>query len=68
MSVITASTRSAVHITGQVAPFVADRPQYQHVEDGRFVPANEAARLECERWNQYADMINARTASRGTVQ
>ncbi len=39
-----------------------ERPQYRYAGDGRFLPANEAAREECRRWNHYAASWNARTA------
>lgn len=36
-------------------------PQYHHVGDGTFLPANEAAHEECRRWNAWAAQVNART-------
>jgi len=45
---------AAVH----VAP--DDCPQYSYVGEGRFLPANDAAREECRRFNAWADDINAR--------
>lgn len=40
----------------------ADQPQYTYAGGGRFLPANDAAHLECARWNAFADRVNARTA------
>jgi len=45
----------------------ADRPQYRHVGDGKFEPCNDAAWIECQRWNAYADAWNARTAGRNAL-
>jgi len=42
----------------------SDCPAYRYAGEGRFLPANDAARLECARWNAYADTMNARTAAR----
>ncbi len=36
-------------------------PQYRPTGDGRWLPANRAAREECAAWNEYASRINART-------
>jgi len=36
-------------------------PQYRPAGDGRFLPANRAAREECRRWNEYAEAWTART-------
>jgi hypothetical protein len=41
-----------------------DRPQYRYASDGRFLPANAAARAECERWNAWASEVNGRAARR----
>ena len=64
MRAIPTSPTTALHHVdaGPGATRPSDRPQYQHVGGGRFLPANEAAHEECRRWNQYADMVNARTA------
>lgn len=45
-------------------PGSGDRPHYRHVGGGRFLPANAAAWAEVERWNAWADEVNARTARR----
>lgn len=70
MSPITASTISPLrHVdAGAAAPCATDCPQYRYAGGGRFLPANDAAREECRRWNQYADGWNARTASRSISQ
>jgi len=64
MSALTTSTTTALHHVdaGPGATPTSDRPPYHHVGAGRFLPANDAAREECRRWNQYADLVNARTA------
>ena len=48
--------------SGQVP--AAERAAYVYVGNGKFEPANDAAREECRRWNAYADIWNARTANR----
>ncbi len=48
--------------SGQVP--AAERAAYVYVGNGKFEPANDAAREECRRWNAYADAWNARTATR----
>jgi len=48
--------------TMPAAPLAEEQPQYRHVGHQRFMPANEAARLEVTRWNAFADAWNARTA------
>jgi hypothetical protein len=59
----TSPTTALHHVDAGPGPTpTSDRPQYQHVGGGRFLPVNEAAREECRRWNQYADLVNARTA------
>ncbi len=47
---------------GATAALIADQPQYRYAGDGRFLPANEAARQECAAWNAWAAQVNARTA------
>ena len=49
---------------GPAAPHAADRPLYRPIGGGKFEPANAAAIEEIRRWNDYADVWNARTASR----
>ncbi len=68
MRAITASPTTALHHidAGLATTVSSDHPQYRHVGAGRFLPANDAAREECRRWNQYADMVNARTARSST--
>ncbi len=44
-----------------------ERPQYRYAGDGRFLPANEPAREECWRWNEYAAVWNARTVPRSVA-
>ena len=61
-------TASASQDAGAAATLFSDQPQYAYVGEGRFLPANAAAREECRLWNDYADAINARTASRSAVQ
>ncbi len=46
---------------GQRAP---QEPQYRPAGDGRWLPANRAAREECAAWNAWADRVNARTLAR----
>jgi len=45
-------------------------PQYRPAGDGRWLPANRAAREECAAWNEYADAWTARTMAtmRGAEQ
>ncbi len=49
---------------GTAAMLIADEPAYRYAGAGRFLPANDAARAECERWNTWATVVNARTARR----
>jgi len=65
MRVITISPTTALHHVdaGPGATRTSDRPQYHHVGGGRFLPANEAAHVECERWNAWADEVNARATT-----
>ncbi len=65
MTTSTATTTHFVELIPQSA--TSDRPAYRYAGEGRFVPANEAARDECAAWNAYADAWNARTA-RSAVQ
>ncbi len=51
---------------GATTMLIADLPAYRYAGDGRFLPANEAARQECAAWNAWAAQVNARTA-RGSV-
>lgn len=47
-----------------IAPTVPDEePRYRHIGNQRFVPANDAAREEVRRWNDYATRIMARSLS-----
>ena len=59
MRAITTSPTTALHHVDAEpgATRTSDRPQYHHVGGGRFLPANDAAREECRRWNQYADLV-----------
>jgi len=66
MSPATASTPPAAGPM-PAAPLADERPAYRYEGNGRFLPANAAARLECDDWNRYADTMNARTA-RSAVQ
>jgi len=52
---------------GQRAP---QEPQYRPAGDGRWLPANRAAREECAAWNDYAAVWNERTIAtmRGAAQ
>jgi len=63
---LTTTTAAALHVSvGLGVPLVeiaVEQPQYRHVGNQRFVPANDAARLEVARWNAYADAWNAKTA------
>ncbi len=59
----TASTTTKAlhrHDAGPVAPLADDQPRYAYAGDGRFLPANDAAREECRRFNAWANDINAR--------
>jgi len=47
---------------------VDERPVYRYAGEGRFLPANDAAREECRRWNDYASIWNERTARRSLRQ
>ncbi len=68
MNTSTATTSTAASIA-LAAPLADNQPRYQHVGDGRWLPANQAAREECAAWNRWADTVNARTvATRSTVQ
>jgi len=68
MNTSTANTTTVASIA-LVAPLADKQPRYQHVGEGRFLPANAAAHEECRLWNAYADTINARTATtRSAVQ
>ncbi len=61
----TTVTIRALHVdAGPAIPLAVERPQYTPVGDGHFEPANDAAYREVERWNAYADVWNARTATR----
>ncbi len=65
MSPTTATTTGPlveISTSGQLP--VAERAAYVYVGNGKFEPANDAAREECRRWNAYADIWNARTANR----
>jgi len=69
MTTTTATTSTATDITMSAAPYTSAEPQYQHVGGQRFVPANAAAWREVERFNEWADRVNARTAaSRSAAQ
>ncbi len=57
---------SVVQGEGATTALIADLPAYRYAGDGRFLPANEAARQECAAWNAWAAQVNARTA-RGSV-
>jgi len=61
VTTIVPPTRATLWVDG---PGSGDRPLYQHVGGGRFLPANPAADAECAAWNAYADAVNARTANR----
>jgi len=62
---IATTTTKALHVdAGPVAPLADDQSRYAYVGDGRFVPANDAAWREVERWNAYADVWNVRTGAR----
>lgn len=52
---------------GLAGPTHGDRPEYRHVGNGKFEPANQAAWDECRRFNAWADQVNAR-AARGKPQ
>ncbi len=63
MRTLTASTTTApASQDAGAAAHVAtdDCPQYSYIGEGRFLPANDAAREECRRFNAWADDINAR--------
>ncbi len=61
MTPVTATTLKALHRgAGPTAPYTSAEPQYTHVGEGRFMPANAAAWHEVERWNAWADQVNAR--------
>lgn len=64
---MSATTTKALHVdTGPAATLaLTDRPLYRPIGGGRFEPANAAAIEEIRRWNDYADVWNARTASKG---
>ncbi len=63
------TTTKALHVdAGPVAPLADDQPRYAYAGNGTFLPANDAAWREVERWNAYADAWNARTASRSLRQ
>jgi len=47
---------------GAGAPLAKERSTYRYVGDGRFLPANQAALDECERFNAWADEVNARAS------
>jgi len=69
MSPTTATTTRPL---GQILPSgpapTIDHPCYAYAGDGRWLPANQAAREECVAWNAYADAWNARTAARSLRQ
>jgi len=63
------TTTKALHVdAGPVAPLADAQPRYAYAGHGTFLPANDAAWREVERWNAYADAWNARTASRSIAQ
>jgi len=47
---------------GTAAMLIADQPAYRYAGDGRFLPANAAARAECAAWNRWATEVNGRAA------
>lgn len=59
---VSARRLSAAALSADVATPLAEQPQYRHVGGQRFLPANDAAREECRRWNAWADEVMARTA------
>jgi len=62
----TPATTPVLHsVVGPSAPLdehADEQPRYRHVGGQRFLPDNEAARLEVARWNVWADEVTARTA------
>lgn len=70
MSPTTATiTAPASQDVGAAATLFSERPQYAYAGEGRWLPVNDAAHLECERWNVYATMMTARSAAaRSAVQ
>jgi len=69
MSLITATTPALHHVDAGLAtaPLV-EEPQYRYAGEGRWLPANNSARDECARWNNYADAWNQRTAARRSLR
>jgi len=66
MNTSTATTSTAASAM-LAAPIADESPAYRYAGEGRFVPANHAARLECARFNAWVDEVNAR-ASKGLPQ
>ncbi len=65
MSPTTATTtRPLVKILTSGTTPADDQPRYAYAGHGTFLPANDAAREECRRWNAYADAWNTYTATR----
>jgi len=65
------ATATTTRPLGEISPSghlsVAERAEYVYMGNGTFLPANDAAWREVERWNAYADAWNARTASRSAL-
>ncbi len=68
MSHLTATTtRPLVEISTSGQLPVAERAAYVYVGNGKFMPANAAARAECAAWNDFADKIMAGSAASRSV-
>ncbi len=62
------TTRPLGEISPSGTPPAADRAEYVYVGTGKFEPCNAAAWREVDAWNEYADMITARSAARRSEQ
>ncbi len=62
MNTSTATTSTAASAM-LAAPLAEEQPAYRYAGQGAFLPANAAAWREVNAWNEYAAMINARTAA-----
>jgi len=64
----TTTTTALQRVAGPDASPADDQPCYAYAGNGTFLPANAAAHEECRRWNDYADVWNARVARRSARQ
>ncbi len=58
------TTESLVNMLTSDSVPATDCAEYVYIGNGKFEPCNAAAWREIAAWNAYADMWNARTATR----